>query len=75
MLAERRVFDVLKAQPVPGAAMCAAVVADRADVPYTTSGTNGVVGRGISLLDITHGGRRRRAENDNQPVLPRFLPD
>jgi hypothetical protein len=73
MLAERRVFDILKAQPVPGVPMSAAQLADLADVPYTTSGRDRAVGRGVSLLDVVNGGRRRRADGYSDPVLPLFL--
>lgn len=73
MLGERRVYEVLKNQKVPGALMSAAVAADAADIPYTTSGSTRAVGRGVSLLDMTNGGRRRRADGDTSAVLPVFL--
>lgn len=73
MLAERRIYDVLKNQKVPGALMSAAVAADAADIPYTTSGSSRAVGRGVSLLDMSNGGRHRRADGDTTAVLPLFL--
>ena len=73
MLAERRIYDVLKNQKVPGARMSAAAAADAADIPYTTCGPSRAVGRGLSLLDMTNGGRRRRADGDTTAVLPLFL--
>jgi hypothetical protein len=73
MLAERRVTEVLLDQPVPGAMMNAALVADLADIPYTTSGPHREVGQGVSLVDMTNGGRRRRARGETRPALPLFL--
>jgi hypothetical protein len=73
MLAERRVFDALKAQRVPGVPMSAARLADLADIPYTTAGRGRAVGRGTSLLDIVNGGRRRRAGGYSGSALPLFL--